>query len=108
MTKAKITSLPPLYPEGRPCRRPTARRVLDLFDNVQRHTLTIAEQAPVELLARIIHGREEPDRQVPEWSPAGSQPSSVRIAPLATEMVNFNAVGVQVGIVKLAVNPPGE
>ena len=59
-------------------------------------------------LARIIHGREEPDRQVPEWSPAGSEPSSVRIAPLATEMVNFNAVGVQVGIVKLAVNPPGE
>ena len=58
--------------------------------------------------ARIIHGREEPDRQVPEWSPAGSQQSSVRIAPLATEMVNFNAVGVQVGIVKLAVNPPGE
>lgn len=59
-------------------------------------------------LARIIHGREEPDRQVAEWSPAGSQPSSVRIAPLATEMVNFNAVGVQVGIVKLAVNPSGE
>ena len=59
-------------------------------------------------LARIIHGREEPDRQVAEWSPAGSQQSSVRIAPLATEMVNFNAVGVQVGIVKLAVNPPGE
>jgi hypothetical protein len=59
-------------------------------------------------LARIIHGREEPDRQVAEWSPAGSQPSSVRIAPLAAEMVNFNAVGVQVGIVKLAVNPSGE
>jgi hypothetical protein len=48
MVKAKITSLP-LYPEGRPCRRRTARRVLDLFDNVKRHTLTIAEQPPVEL-----------------------------------------------------------
>ncbi len=29
----------PLYPEGRPCRRPTARRILDLFDDVQRHEL---------------------------------------------------------------------
>jgi transposase len=29
----------PLYPEGRPCRWPTARRVIDLYDTVQRHTL---------------------------------------------------------------------
>jgi transposase len=29
----------PLYPEGRACRWPTARRVIDLFDTVQRHTL---------------------------------------------------------------------
>ena len=32
-----ITSLP-LYPEGRKCRRPTARRVIDLFEDVQRHS----------------------------------------------------------------------
>jgi hypothetical protein len=70
--------------------------------------LSDVTQSESRTLARIIHGREEPDRQVAEWSPAGSQPSSVRIAPLATEMVNFNAVGVQVGIVKLAVNPSGE
>ena len=30
----------PLYPEGRPCRRPTARRIIDLFEDVQRHELT--------------------------------------------------------------------
>ena len=30
----------PLYPEGRACRWPTARRVIDLFEPVQRHTLT--------------------------------------------------------------------
>lgn len=30
----------PLYPEARPCRRPTARRVLDIFEPIQRHTLT--------------------------------------------------------------------
>jgi transposase len=30
----------PLYPEGRACRRPTARRVINLFEEVQRHELT--------------------------------------------------------------------
>jgi transposase len=29
-----------LYPEGRACRRPTARRVIDVFEDVQRHELT--------------------------------------------------------------------
>jgi transposase len=36
----------PLYPEGRPCRRPTTRRVFDLFENVQRHTLQVEGQTP--------------------------------------------------------------
>ncbi len=30
----------PLYPEGRQCRRPTTRKLIDLFEPVQRHTLT--------------------------------------------------------------------
>ena len=38
MKRQGIESLP-LYPEGRACRKPTARRVLDLFEPVQRHTL---------------------------------------------------------------------
>lgn len=29
----------PLYPEGRPCRRPTARQVLDTFEPLARHSL---------------------------------------------------------------------
>lgn len=29
----------PLYPEGRPCRRPTARQVLDTFEPIARHTI---------------------------------------------------------------------
>jgi transposase len=29
----------PMYPEGRACRWPTARRMMDLFETVQRHTL---------------------------------------------------------------------
>jgi hypothetical protein len=38
MDRAGIESLP-LYPEGRACRCPTARRVIDLFEDVQRHEL---------------------------------------------------------------------
>jgi transposase len=33
----------PLYPEGRPCRRPTARRLIDVFEPLQRHTLEDAQ-----------------------------------------------------------------
>ena len=29
----------PLYPEGRPCSAPTAKRVIDLFEPIQRHEL---------------------------------------------------------------------
>jgi transposase len=41
MERSGIESLP-LYPEGRPCRRPTARKVIDLFEDVQQYTLTPA------------------------------------------------------------------
>jgi transposase len=33
-----IESLP-LYPEGRECRAPSTRRIIDLFENIQRHEL---------------------------------------------------------------------
>jgi transposase len=39
MSREGVESLP-LYPEGRACRRPTARRVIDLFEDVQLHELT--------------------------------------------------------------------
>jgi transposase len=38
MARAGMESMP-LYAEGRPCRQPTTRRLLDLFEPVQRHTL---------------------------------------------------------------------
>lgn len=38
MKRERIESLP-LYPEERQCRAPCARRVIDLFDNIQRHEL---------------------------------------------------------------------
>jgi len=39
MQREQLESLP-MYPEGRPCCWPTARRLIDLFEPVQRHTLT--------------------------------------------------------------------
>lgn len=39
MEAAGVESLA-LYPEGRGCRRPTARRVIDVFEDMQRHELT--------------------------------------------------------------------
>jgi transposase len=46
MAHSGLESLP-LYPEGRACRRPTARRVIDLFEEVQRHELIATGQPPV-------------------------------------------------------------
>jgi transposase len=34
-----------LYPEGRKCKRPAARRVLEVFEPIQRHTLTSGGRA---------------------------------------------------------------
>ena len=42
MDREKIESLP-LYPESRPSRRPTARRMIDLFEDVQRHSLVVGK-----------------------------------------------------------------
>jgi hypothetical protein len=48
----------PLYPEGRACRRPTSRRVIDVFEEVQRHELIAEGQKPVTFttqLSRLQH-----------------------------------------------------
>lgn len=44
LAQSDTTSLP-LYPEGRSCRAPTTRRVLDVFNTVQRHRLSRGENA---------------------------------------------------------------
>jgi transposase len=46
MERSGVESLA-LYPEGRACRRPTARRVIDLFEDVQRHELKAKGQPVV-------------------------------------------------------------
>jgi len=48
MRHEEIESLP-MYPEGRACHWPTARRVIDLFESVQRHTLEQRRQ-PTEIM----------------------------------------------------------
>ena len=52
MERAKIESLP-LYPEDRACRRPTTRKLLDLFDGVQRHELTLAGREPEFMVTQL-------------------------------------------------------
>jgi len=52
MAEKEIEGLP-LYPERRACRRPTARRVIDLFEDVQRHTLVSGKEPPVEFATEL-------------------------------------------------------
>ena len=52
MQNREIDALP-LYPEGRACRWPTARRVIDLFESVQRHTLLGRGRAPEIMLTEL-------------------------------------------------------
>jgi transposase len=53
MQSNEIDALP-MYPEGRACRWPTARRVIDLFESVQRHALEHRRQ-PVEVLVTELN-----------------------------------------------------
>jgi len=52
MDREAIASLP-LYPEGRKCRRPTARRLIDLFEDVQRHLLRVGRRPPVVFMTEL-------------------------------------------------------
>jgi transposase len=52
MAKKGIESLP-LYPEGRACRRPTARRVIDLFEDMQSHLLMVDAEPRVDFVTEL-------------------------------------------------------
>jgi transposase len=52
MEREGIASVP-LYPEGRACRRPTARKVIDLFEDVQRHELTAGRRPAVVFTTKL-------------------------------------------------------
>ena len=45
MAQANIASLP-LYPEGRPCTRPTTSRIVELLEPIQRHVVRRREADP--------------------------------------------------------------
>ena len=48
MQRDEIEALP-MYPEGRACRWPTARRVIDLFESVPRGTRSCMASVPPRL-----------------------------------------------------------
>ena len=52
MERAGLESLP-MYPEGRECRCPTARRLIDLFDPIQRHVIHQAGQKPTVMVSEL-------------------------------------------------------
>jgi transposase len=52
MQRQGVTSLP-LYPEERECRRPTARRLFDVFEPVQRHVLTRPGSEPIVMITQL-------------------------------------------------------
>jgi transposase len=52
MDREAIASLP-MYPEGRKCRRPTARRLIDLFEDVQRHWLRVGQRPPMVFTTQL-------------------------------------------------------
>ncbi len=52
MQRLGLTELP-LYPEGRDCRRPTARRLFDVFEPIQRHVLTRPGAQPIVMTTEL-------------------------------------------------------
>lgn len=52
MQREKLESLP-LYPEGRDCRRPTTRRIIDVFSPIQRHVFSRRGTESVVLLTEL-------------------------------------------------------
>lgn len=63
MERAGLETLP-LYPEGRPCRWPTARRVIDLFEPVQRHVLETAAGTTTAVTQTAVTQRTAVQNQV--------------------------------------------
>ena len=52
MQREGLESLP-MYPEGRDCSRPTTRRLIDVFDSVQRHEIHQPGQEPTVVVTEL-------------------------------------------------------
>jgi transposase len=52
MAQAGEPSLP-LYPEGRPCARPTTHRVIEVFSSIQRHEVRVGDGEPQVMVTKL-------------------------------------------------------
>jgi transposase len=52
MARRQVESLP-MYPEGRACRCPTTPRLIELFENMQRHRLEVGKEPPVVFTTKL-------------------------------------------------------
>ena len=52
MARAGEASLP-LYPEGRPCARPTTHRLIEVFASIQRHEVRIGDEEPQVMVTKL-------------------------------------------------------
>ena len=52
MQRQGVTALP-MYPEDRDCRRPTARRLFDVFEPIQRHVFTRPGLDPIVMITEL-------------------------------------------------------
>ena len=52
MARAAETSLP-LYPEGRPCARPTTHRLIEVFSSIQRHEVRVGDGEPQVMVTQL-------------------------------------------------------
>jgi len=52
MIRTKVESLR-LYPEGRGCRYPTVRRLIEVFEDVQRHRLQVGSEPAVLFMTKL-------------------------------------------------------
>ena len=52
MVRTQVESLR-LYPEGRGCRFPTVRRLIEVFEDVQRHRLKVGSEPAVLFTAKL-------------------------------------------------------
>ena len=52
MTRAGEQTLP-LYPEDRPCARPTTHRLIEVFSSIQRHEVRVGEGEPQVMVTKL-------------------------------------------------------
>jgi transposase len=58
MARAERKALP-LYPEDRPCSRPTTHRVIEVFSAIQRHEVRVGEEAAQVMVTQLTKTQRE-------------------------------------------------